>query len=107
MRISDWSSDVCSSDRGDADRKRRGETGDDDAPPVVAVRQPAERPLQRDAAEDHRHHKGCGIGEAEADPASVNRGQADRKGVVYGKSVSVRVNIGGPRTYKKTKQQRM
>src|SRR3546814_18434994 len=75
MRISDWSSDVCSSDlrRARVRQTRRG-----------AVRRQA-----RAAA-----------GECRRLPVAGNRGSErgpDRKSVVSGKSVSVRVDLGGRR----------
>src|SRR3546814_5543975 len=80
MRISDWSSDVCSSDLafkvilGEAPFGPGG-----DGPGVIASRFAAGR--QRD-------------------------GGRDRKSVVWGKSVSVRVDLGGRRIIKKKKQQK-
>src|SRR3546814_15736583 len=97
MRISDWSSDVCSSDlqfpelgiRAGADpefgelarvrdthlRARGGDIGVSDAPvAVVHERLPGQRPPPR-----------------------------DRKSVVEGKSVSVRVDLGGRRHIKKNR----
>src|SRR3546814_13757732 len=78
MRISDWSSDVCSSDlrsgTGRNDRQRRNEQIADDREP------------QR-ARGDHR----------------ILGYRADRKSVVEGKSVSVRVDLGGRRIIKKQK----
>src|SRR3546814_21155280 len=68
MRISDWSSDVCSSDlptrRDQPSRPARGRAGR---------------------------------------PAPTPRRAADRKSVVEGKSVSVRVDLGGRRIIKKKK----
>src|SRR3546814_13790466 len=89
MRISDWSSDVCSSDLtfgkgfgGDLHRFDRAFGHS--------------RPLER-------------IGEVEpcADVAQIFQqraallGKADRKSVVSGKRVSVRVDLGGRRFIKK------
>src|SRR3546814_12328180 len=69
LRISDWSSDVCSSDLSAG--RRRGRPS---------------RPVERDDA----RRRGLAAG-------------ADRKSVVQGKSVSVRVDIGGRRIIKKEK----
>src|SRR3546814_13971911 len=68
MRISDWSSDVCSSD----------------------LERPRAWPL--DALFDDRRP---------ADRLGIRRWQLDRKSVVQGKSVSVRVDLGGRRIIKK------
>src|SRR3546814_17190735 len=106
MRISDWSSDVCSSDllsdryllqsrpRRCIDETRRGHrdvalvSGD---PPAFA--RPArlysrDRKGSRDAAD-----RTGGIGRPDS--------EIDRKNVVEGKSVSVRVDLGGRRLIKK------
>src|SRR3546814_4311816 len=79
MRISDWRSDVCSSDLdpGTADR-------------------PAARPRPRGRPS---------AGAAQDQVRSARRGpEADRKSVVEGKSVSVRVDLGGRRIIKKKKR---
>src|SRR3546814_12000934 len=76
MRISDWSSDVCSSDlptdNAAAPRRRRG------CPPSQA-----------------------GSSSCRRDWRGPNRCARDRKSVVSGKSVSVRVDLGGRRIIKK------
>src|SRR3546814_12159404 len=79
MRISDWSSDVCSSDLNGArwPRVLGGRPG----------RSCQEGRLWRHAAE----------------AGDRRRGQ-DRKSVVSGKSVSVRVDLGGRRIIKKKKK---
>src|SRR3546814_14834437 len=78
MRISDWSSDVCSSDLPDqggvvAEQAHRPQSGRDRA---AHLRTPAMRLGSRQEGED-------------------------RKSVVQGKSVSVRVDLGGRRLIKK------
>src|SRR3546814_20151752 len=93
MRISDWSSDVCSSDLvrfldGNEDQARRKEGGDDGDPehrPEVIGRQPHQPDRQTRPEE------------------SADRVErlADRKSVVSGKSVSVSVDLGGRRILKK------
>src|SRR3546814_18577641 len=77
MRISDWSSDVCSSDL-EAEQGRRG----------VRVE------LHADAV----------VGEIEAAEGGDQAVGGDRKSVVEGKSVSVRVDLGGRRIIKKNRQ---
>src|SRR3546814_19293109 len=83
MRISDWSSDVCSSDlhrvgkqAGDGGLARARRTPEDDRGEAAGGDHAADRPLR------------------------------DRKSVVKGKSVTVRVDLGGRRIIKKkqTKQ---
>src|SRR3546814_16887802 len=92
MRISDWSSDVCSSDLEDG----------------------AEHDVFRKLLGfgfDH-HHRIAGGGDDQVELAGlhfVQRGVelifailvADRTSVVWGKSVSVRVDLGGRRIIKK------
>src|SRR3546814_19696401 len=83
MRISDWSSDVCSSDlvvAGDA------RAGFDHA---LAER---ERRVGIRTAGQERRYVGRQVGVV---------GLEDRKSVVWGKSVSVRVDVGGRRIIKK------
>src|SRR3546814_16188988 len=75
MRISDWSSDVCSSDLQKAAPFKRNDAMLE-VMPIGVIAFP-----------------GTGITE-----------NLDRKSVVSGKSVSVRVDLGGRRTIKNTKQ---
>src|SRR3546814_11582899 len=80
MRISDWSSDVCSSDLRDHHRCR---------------------PLQRGSRAGVR-----AVPDSAAAPEPAGRkpvGRRDRKSVESGKSVSVRVDLGGCRIIKKNK----
>src|SRR3546814_12881673 len=93
MRISDWSSDVCSSD----------------LPPPLKDTQSA---LLCAAA--HRHSRATsggadGLGDVALPARQIlsrdPRLRGDRKRVVWGKRVSVRVNLGGRRIIKKKKRQ--
>src|SRR3546814_16715774 len=114
MRISDWSSDVCSSDlatRPTTPSSKRGGTNGSStrtrtrmgsiAPSVAGtLRRTASSPAprNRDAGGEHRDQqrvrcRGRGVVAA-----------ADRKSVVWGKSVSVRVDLGGGRLLKKKNQ---
>src|SRR3546814_16657341 len=98
MRISDWSSDVCSSDLigGACDR--------------LAKRRLA-NPRRADQAQDGRlefihpllHGQVFDNALLDLFQAIVVRVQQDRKSVVEGKSVSVRVDLGGRRIIKKNK----
>src|SRR3546814_16307191 len=96
MRISDWSSDVCSSDlpryfgrRSDAvdwaraDGAERGMRS--------ALSRPAARASGGSAMMERLLARGAAIA-------------VDRKSVVSGKSVSVRVDLGGRRIIKKKQQ---
>src|SRR3546814_17820653 len=93
MRISDWSSDVCSSDlvRGAAAASRR--QGD---------RGRRRRPGESRRAPQARDRRAAQCRQIDADQPDARRGSAeDRKSVVSGKSVFVRVDIGGRRSIKK------
>src|SRR3546814_2339305 len=95
LRISDWSSDVCSSDL------------------LIRLRIDFSPPLGEDlcvrAVLDHIHQHAVDlvakIGVALADTHGIGNGiepvLTDRKRVVSGKSVSVRVDLGGRRIIKK------
>src|SRR3546814_19907857 len=93
MRISDWSSDVCSSDLQPADRRRS----------LAAERQrEAHSVVERRMVKIFQHDAGLRDGEP---GRGVDRPDAvDRKSVVTGKSVSVRVDLGGRRTITNNKQ---
>src|SRR3546814_15915708 len=81
MRISDWSSDVCSSDLvyfASAAPPVR-------FPNVYGIDMPTQRELIATGRSDEE----------------IARTIGDRKSVVYGKSVSVRVDLGGRRIIKK------
>src|SRR3546814_18600287 len=106
MRISDWSSDVCSSDL---------------APPPTP-QSPENLSAMPAAAHKRRHirsyaHRSAARQSRPDDPASTARAahsgalhkwtwQLDRKRVVTGKRVSVRVDFGGLRILKKKNQQK-
>src|SRR3546814_15960339 len=103
MRISDWSSDVCSSDlRPLRLGGREGEIspfdGDDGADGLLLPHRALLR-LRRGGAQDQ--------GGQGRRPLCRLRLQGlhlgDRKSVVLGKSVSVRVTLGGRRIIKKKK----
>src|SRR3546814_18831569 len=85
MRISDWSSDVCSSDLM---------AGDGFVTPLLAM-----------TAGSAANFLAL-ISDPQPDPQGSRRPQVDRpdrKSVVSGKSVSVRVDLGGRRILKNTK----
>src|SRR3546814_17312324 len=92
MRISDWSSDVCSSDLR-TDPTRRLDAGDPTEAVLDVPGDPADGtlPAHRPAGRGLDDALGC---------------RQDRKSVVSGKSVSVRVDLGGRRIIKKQKQTR-
>src|SRR3546814_19495820 len=97
MRISDWSSDVCSSDLNLALGHRGGQrTGVDVDDARTRVRfLGADRELPAEPAARRSAHR-----------LQRQREQArgeDRKSVVEGKSVSLSVDLGGSRIIKKKK----
>src|SRR3546814_14384149 len=91
MRISDWSSDVCSSDL-----QMEIQIG------TLAQAVDADAAFQRDGLAEHHVLPVCDLGPHAGVAVDAQRG--DRKSVVSGKSVSVRVAFGGRRINKKTKQ---
>src|SRR3546814_17237411 len=107
MRISDWSSDVCSSDlvragglRGAVERYAKA---------LDAIRQTRAQgidpmPHQREALDRARDALDAIRPQGSTDLNSAFRNE-DRKSVVEGTSVSVRVDLGGRRIIKKKKNQ--
>src|SRR3546814_15689624 len=104
MRISDWSSDVCSSDLahrrqvapGFRHRLHAASLGVGDAIARRAVAAHGQRLLRV----LHPHHRGVAAG-PERRVAHDEGIVLDRKSVVSGKRVSVRVTFGGGGTMKK------
>src|SRR3546814_12682696 len=108
MRISDWSSDVCSSDlaapywvarplshqRAAGDRDQHLQRGPAGAEPALPCRRGC-HPVRALGAQRLRHLAETGRSSYHLPP--------DRKSVVEGKSVSVRVDLGGRRSIKKKK----
>src|SRR3546814_14519225 len=111
MRISDWSSDVCSSDLHAQIAWRRAAQG------ARKRRAPADAPgggVLFIVTDKCNHHfpvvlvgKGDRGTEEDAAPVAlagrIDHPQPKRKSVVQGKSVSVRVSIGGRRSNQKKK----
>src|SRR3546814_8736807 len=89
MRISDWSSDVCSSDLGQLRAPEPAVVPAGGEPPGRWIGQ------LRDELPGRRVE---GIRRAAVDPDGDRREVRDRKSVASGKSVSVRVDLGGRRT---------
>src|SRR3546814_16130918 len=109
MRISDWSSDVCSSDlaqchEGIAGRPRKAPDQD-----VVGLAQAAAGNLAQHPEQHVMGDQGGGDadrrGQRANDQLLAPGGPApgDRKSVVSGKRVSVRVDLGGRRIIKQKK----
>src|SRR3546814_19892316 len=108
MRISDWSSDVCSSDLcarnhvelaflGVVDRLDHPRTGGEHAVLFIEI-------LNRHARLALDQHLDRAIGQLEQLQHACQRAypvQVDRKSVVEGKGVSVSVDCGGRRFIKK------
>src|SRR3546814_15840338 len=95
MRISDWSSDVCSSDLA---ARRLDSVGNDE---TGGDRRSGSRLWL--SVVDERRRQLCRAGHLRAGHFHRSEAQADRKSVVEGKSVSVRVDLGGRRIIKKKK----
>src|SRR3546814_15318991 len=96
MRISDWSSDVCSSDLREAGSALiTFQLGNVDA----VRRKAAHRLVKRGGY--ILHFKKKGGHRRSIDPPAIGRFRQDRKSVGEGKSVSVSVDLGGRRIHKK------
>src|SRR3546814_20182462 len=120
LRISDWSSDVCSSDLPAAGPRRggaapcRGHAEAELCRTRLARGPHADGPVRRDRRQhvarrrrEHRRLRGLpasGRSTARAARDGVAGGR-DRKSVVEGKGVSVRVNPGGRRIINKKKEE--
>src|SRR3546814_5146220 len=91
MRISDWSSDVCSSDLRGSGAVAMG---------AVVAAAAGVRGARRDLARAVRSFAAAG----DAGPAPARPARGDRKSVAQGKRVSVRVDLGGRRSIKKIQQ---
>src|SRR3546814_15925264 len=115
MRIMDWSSDVCSSDLvfGVAAEQgvQRQQAGQEHRHPEYAGRDLCQRSrfVAQCKGEQHDYEEGeqgglQGVAAAAPEAAAVAGDQrfcCDRKSVVTGKSVSVRVVVGGALNIKK------
>src|SRR3546814_20781035 len=111
MRISDWSSDVCSSDLGRSPASEividlcRGH--DPGIPDVAVLVQEADRSLRQVRHVDRLLGGQAADLDAAFEPATVRlhvaeqHGTADRNSAVAGKSASVRVDPGRRPTIKK------
>src|SRR3546814_20566551 len=94
MRISDWSSDVCSSDllgSFQIDQER------------AKLTSPSGNRLNSKIEEFQRLEMQATFAQDVYKTALVALEKGDRKSVVWGKSVSVRVDLGGRRIIKKKK----
>src|SRR3546814_16396582 len=96
MRISDWSSDVCSSDLYTNDKKKFSASFTNDNTVCTTV----QGLVLDDAAQPEIPGTADNLARAVAGGLI---GLADRKSVVEGKRVSVRVDHGGSRIIKKKK----
>src|SRR3546814_20707857 len=128
MRISDWSSDVCSSDLLVLDRlplgknvaDRRGVGGQvvgheaidliwidaarrPDVPPLFGVRRIGHVEIAEVGDREYDVPAAIKLIVRLAARAAVEHAPEDRQSVVSGKSVSVRVDLGGRRIIKKKK----
>src|SRR3546814_18224584 len=97
MRISDWSSDVCSSDLSSYSATSRVTT----LPEPIIAHVPMVTPGRMVLFAPSEAPRRTRMGET-SQSASVSG--EDRKSVVSGKSVSVRVDLGGRRIIKKKNQ---
>src|SRR3546814_16855399 len=109
MRISDWSSDVCSSDLRSLDHTRieRRLAADDGGVELVPVLYSENRPgVDGGVLQQEKPSRPLGAVQRRA----VHRARVmdgDGKSVVEGKSVSVRGNLGGRRFIKQKNQNKI
>src|SRR3546814_13691558 len=98
LRISDWSSDVCSSDLPDIPVVAEEAMAAGEEPVIEGNRLWLVEPL--DGTKEFLNPNG----EFTVNIAHIEDGQpaADRKSVVSGKSVAIRADLGGSRIIKKT-----
>src|SRR3546814_12009479 len=114
MRISDWSSDVCSSDLVEVEGDAEAVAGRAGAEGVVE-REQAWLDLVDGEAGDRAGELGreggalaglgAGLGAALGVPRLRFLGEGERESVGWGKSVSVRVDLGGRQHITKNKKQ--
>src|SRR3546814_16806659 len=106
MRISDWSSDVCSSDLGGKPRRTRD--GFDRIAGAKQERRPIAPGAQARSTAQTASPSSSAASVTEADinpqPTRLRMGVSDRQSVVLGKGVSVRVELGCRRIIKKKKR---
>src|SRR3546814_15338090 len=95
MRISDWSSDVCSSDLGCGGRGTGAANQALKADPDVVLH------AMGDVFEDKLKKSLENLTKIHGDKVKVKDKRRDRKSVVEGKSLPVRVDLGGRRIIKK------
>src|SRR3546814_14032551 len=103
MRISDWSSDVCSSDLGGGGQERRGGRGDGRARDRRAERIAFVGAARIVVFHGRRARAARAAAQRSGDEARSGGQRIDRKSVVEGKSVSGRVDPGGRRIMQKKK----
>src|SRR3546814_19368116 len=108
MRISDWSSDVCSSDLRPGSGLRTRDDGGDDGSylSILALRSTGTAGAAIFSGAAGRKRRGqSGNRPARISDATRSASEAgDRKSVVEGKRVAVRVDLGGRRTIKKNNE---
>src|SRR3546814_13487242 len=109
MRISDWSSDVCSSDLSVGTGRMARDAGDfrrfmasPEADGAVLATAAALRQVRKMGEGDGTDLLIVGLSATDYVGHSTGT-EGDRKSVVSGKSVSVRVDLGGRRNIKKNK----
>src|SRR3546814_18506535 len=106
MRISDWSSDVCSSDLHQVygGNVQNGHAYGFGLHLARELRQQSFHPLRQPGRHRHnRLHRRTRSAQVGMMVAIDHGLVVDRKSVVSGKSVSVRVDLGGRRSIKKKK----
>src|SRR3546814_18566018 len=116
MRISDWSSDVCSSDLELQQHPPLSKTGIAQKWLCPLIFSNSPRPIRRTSSSGKSRIWGLAPKSLDTGrlsqsvgsklPTKMNRQSRDRKSVVSGKSVSVRVDLGGGRIIQKKKNKK-
>src|SRR3546814_18692544 len=103
MRISDWSSDVCSSDLRDKSFCIDALRAPSHIPPPLREWREASGQQDEDLFSQAGGHRAQMVPDRRRGPGArqARVARRDRKSVVSGKSVSVRVSLGGCRVVKK------
>src|SRR3546814_20222198 len=107
MRISDWSSDVCSSDLLVLNGRRMTKGQNVMCSMTAANRDPEAFDDPDTLRFDRKPANSGGLRNMTFGTGRRPVSGGDRKSVVWGKSVSVRVGLGGRRVVKKKKQRRI
>src|SRR3546814_15706235 len=109
MLISDWSSDVCSSDLGGMTKGRKTKVGcavhelDAEGSDQLQAERLADKQISKIRLEDEDHELNDGSVVIAAITSCTHTSNQNRKSVVSGKSQTVRLDLGGCSSINKKK----